>query len=78
MEPTLAKSTGKHYIDFLYIVLRMKIETRALITIGIFLLLPILTLVCAAAARVENIWFYLVMISWFGLGLIIYTSVEDV
>ncbi len=52
--------------------------TRAVINLLILLILPVLTLICGAAIKVANVWFYVLSISWFGLGLIIYASIEDV
>lgn len=51
---------------------------KTVIKMLILLILPVLTLICGAAVKIANVWFYVLSISWFGLGLIIYTSIEDV
>ncbi len=51
---------------------------KTVIKMLILLILPVLTLICGAAVKIANVWFYVLSISWFGLGLIIYASIEDV
>jgi hypothetical protein len=53
-------------------------KVREMLGLLVLLILPVLILICGAAAGVANVWFYLISISWFGLGLIIYASIEDV
>jgi len=43
----------------------------------ILLLLPIVVLLSGVAVNVKNVWFYVISITWFGLGLMILTSIEE-
>jgi len=50
---------------------------RKFLNLMIFLVLPIVILISGAVFNVMNIWFYVLSITWFGLGLMILTSIED-
>jgi len=68
---------GKRYIDFFYIRLRMSGNLNKVLTPIILLLLPIVVLLSGVAVNVKNVWFYVISITWFGLGLMILTSIEE-
>ena len=55
----------------------MSERLRKLLSPMIFLVLPIVVLVSGAVLNVTNVWFYVLSITWFGLGLMILTSIED-
>lgn len=42
-----------------------------------FLVLPLIALFVGIVAPVYNAWYFVLAISWFGLGLIFFVSVED-
>jgi len=44
----------------------------------ILLILPILLILIGMIVPVLNAWYFILAISWFGLGLILLVSIEDV
>lgn len=47
-------------------------------TISIFLLiiLPMLSILIGLIAEFLNAWFYILCVTWFGMGLIFYSAIE--
>jgi len=47
-------------------------------TISIFLLiiLPLLSILIGLITEVFNAWFYILCVTWFGMGLIFYSAIE--
>lgn len=50
---------------------------KKFLSLVVFLILPIIVLISGALYNVKNTWFYVLSISWFGLGLITILSIED-
>ena len=45
---------------------------KQLITILLLVILPMITIIIGLASNVLNAWFYILAITWFGIGIIFF------
>ena len=51
-------------------------HVRTLLLAFLILVLPLIVLVIGLVYNVDNVWFYLLCITWFGCGMVFYGTVN--
>ena len=47
---------------------------KQLITAFLLMILPLLTIIIGVVFNVLNAWFYIIAVTWFGLGIIFFSA----
>jgi hypothetical protein len=51
-------------------------KVGSLLQVLILLILPWVAILAGLAASIENVWYYLLSITWFGCGLVFYGTLN--
>lgn len=51
-------------------------QVRNVIQLLVLLILPLICLLLGIVFTIENVWFYVLSITWFGAGLIFYNALN--
>lgn len=56
--------------------LNLSKTVRTTISIFLLIILPLLSLLLGLITEFFNAWFYILCVTWFGMGLIFYSAIE--
>jgi len=51
-------------------------QVRNIIQVLVLLILPLICLLLGIVFTIENVWYYVLSITWFGAGLIFYNALN--